>query len=140
MSLEIPSEATSKRIKPANYVLCAVQNHLGISAHGGHYVANVLDWTTGVWYEFNDEQISILEGGPASTFDPSGKDNENSESQKKISGSQDAYNLLYVERGYLATQCKIELRTETADDSIFSCDVKASIKVHRRERYTAKFE
>ncbi len=31
----------------ADYVLCAVQNHLGTSAYQGHYTADVMDWTTG---------------------------------------------------------------------------------------------
>ena len=70
-SLEIPSTATTKQNEHSRYILCAVQYHLGPSAHGGHYVAEVMDWTTGVWYKFNDKEVTRLEGGPESSFDPS---------------------------------------------------------------------
>jgi uncharacterized UBP type Zn finger protein len=148
LSLEIPSNATTKRNKRTNYILCAVQNHLGTSAHGGHYVANVMDWTTGVWYEVNDENVSILEGGPASTFEPSENDDKKLNLRKKVNGSQDAYNLLYVERHYLAQQCKIEMRRfdesetvmEADTDSRCNCEVMTSINAQRRERYQIESE
>ena len=41
-SLEIPSSATMKQNEQLTYILCSVQNHLGTSAHGGHYVADVV--------------------------------------------------------------------------------------------------
>ena len=69
-SLEIPAESLAEGVQPREYVLCAVQNHLGTSAHGGHYVAEVMDWATGVWNEFNDEDVTVLEKGPTSSFDP----------------------------------------------------------------------
>ena len=46
------------------YILVAVQNHPGNSAHEGHYVANAMDWNTGVWFEFNDEDVDVLSDGP----------------------------------------------------------------------------
>ncbi len=124
----------------ANYILCAVQNHLGTSAHGGHYTADVLDWTTGVWYEFNDEEVSVLEDGPESSFHSSSETDKNA----KVVGSADAYNLFYVEEKYLSRQSIIQLesavgrirnRVRTIDDGD---DILASIDVQRVERY--KFE
>lgn len=91
--LQIPVQNESK-----SYVLVAVQNHLGNSAHGGHYTANAMDWATGVWYEFNDEDVDVLEHGPLS-----GYYRDEDTKSRAISGSADAYNLLYVEKSYLST-------------------------------------
>mmetsp|Transcript_20083 Transcript_20083/g.42088 ORF Transcript_20083/g.42088 Transcript_20083/m.42088 type:complete len:1210 (+) Transcript_20083:2-3631(+) len=125
--LEIPNSATFEGHMHAKYVLCAVQNHLGSSAHGGHYTADVMDWTTGVWYEFNDEDVTILEGGPTCSFDPDMETEEEDGTEttttdrrhrpttkrhhRKVGGSEDAYNLFYVEEGYLSMQCERELRS-----------------------------
>ena len=65
--LHIPGNSIAEG--QAKYVLCAVQNHLGNLAHVGHYIANVLDWKTGVWYELNDEDVNILDSGPLSSFE-----------------------------------------------------------------------
>ena len=147
LSLQIPNNATPRSNEHPEYILCAVQNHLGISAHGGHYVANVMDWTTGVWYEFNDEQVSTLDDGPGSTFDPRDNVDKKPKSLKKFCGSQDAYNLLYVERLYLAQHCKTEMRcfesettTETVPYSSRAYDIMAAINAQRRERYKSEFE
>ena len=91
----------------AKYILCAVQNHIGTSSERGHYIADVLDWTTGVWYAFNDEVVYVLEEGPESSFEP----NSNTKGTgKKVSGSAVAYNLFYVEKGYLSQESKIEVK------------------------------
>ena len=149
-SLEIPGSATAEENEQAKYILCAVQNHLGTSAHSGHYVADVMDWTTGVWYEFNDEKVTILEGGPKSSFEP--VDTEaNTEAKKqsknrKICGSGDAYNLFYVEQSYLAQHSKSELQkqisastgTSTASDG--NGDIFTSINGQREERYRLERE
>ncbi|KAL7543867.1 hypothetical protein ACHAXR_013239 [Thalassiosira sp. AJA248-18] len=148
-SLEIPGSSTNKR---ARYLLCSVQNHLGNSAHGGHYVADVMDWATGTWYEFNDENVAILEDGPKSSFDPSEIDNNGELKQNgkqcKVSGSADAYNLFYVEQSYLSKHCKNEFRhfmeiEASPVPNILSgniVDILASVKVQRRERYCRELE
>lgn len=117
-----------------------------MSAHGGHYIANVMDWTTGVWYEVNDENVSILEDGPGSSFDPHNIIDKKLASQKRVIGSQDAYSLLYVERRYLAQQCKTEMwhfddngiATEALVDT--SCNIMVAINAQRSERYKMEFE
>jgi hypothetical protein len=78
------------------YLLCAVMRHLGNSAYSGHYVAEAMDWLTGQWYEFNDEKVTILESGPSCSLRP-GQDNTTS-----LKGSNDAYNMYYVEESFLA--------------------------------------
>lgn len=103
-----PPQDDNDTTSTAKYTLCAVQNHRGTSAHGGHYIADVLDWTTGVWYEFNDKEVSVLEEGPQSSFEPNS--NAKGKGKKEVSGSANAYNLFYVEQGYLSQQSNIELR------------------------------
>ena len=101
-TLVVPLENTEQK----TYVLVAVQNHLGNSAHGGHYIANVLDWKTGVWFEFNDETVNILENGPLSGFHSEEASHDKKGTLRKIYGSEDAYNLLYVEKNYMSTSTR----------------------------------
>ena len=130
----------------AKYILCAVQNHLGTSAHGGHYIADVMDWTTGVWYEFNDEEVSVLEEGPTSSFEPNASNSSAKGKGNKVSGSTDAYNLFYVEQSYLSQQSGIELKStcERIENNSHAMDdgddVLTSIDVQRVERYKCEKE
>lgn len=115
----------------------------GTSAHGGHYIADVMDWSTGVWHEFNDNEVTILENGPTSSFKTSddSMEEENSVEESKVSGSADAYNLFYVDQEYLATHYKTELEcmgTETKAEQ--SNNVLTCIKVERQERYHRELE
>ncbi len=149
-TLTVPTKTTGEggsANTTAKYILCAVQNHLGTSAHGGHYIADVLDWTTGVWYEFNDEKVSILEKGPKSSFDPNASNKTSAKGKSaKVDGSTDAYNLFYVEQNYLSQQSKTELKSTVdrihnemhAIDS--GDDILASIDVQRIERYKCEKE
>ena len=54
----------------SQYILCATQNHRGKSAYGGHYVAEAMDWTTVVWYEYNSEEVTLLPNGSNSSYYP----------------------------------------------------------------------
>ena len=169
--------STNHDSNKAVYILCAVQNHLGNSALGGHYVADVMDWTTGVWYEFNDEDVKILEHGPVSSFEPSllrekdrikaqgGSDNTLDNNQggtmcsdetrelkrkyRKICGSLDAYNLFYVEEGYLSQQFQSEMRRCRQHDQNSTCpnstsnsgkDILACVESQRITRYQNETE
>jgi ubiquitin C-terminal hydrolase len=78
------------------FLLCAVMRHQGKSAYSGHYVAEAMDWTTGLWFEFNDEKVKLLEAGPSCSYDP-----KNGVPKRGSSGSTDAYNMYYVEKSYL---------------------------------------
>jgi ubiquitin carboxyl-terminal hydrolase 48 len=79
----------------SRYRLCAVMKHLGSSAYQGHYIAESMDWQTGAWFEFDDEKVSILRNGPTCCPD------ESKISKSKIKGSQDAYNIYYVQESFL---------------------------------------
>lgn len=81
--------------EPTLYRLCAVMKHLGNSAYRGHYIAEAMDWQTGMWFEFNDEKVKVLESGPSNSCD------ETVSTNSKSKGSQDAYNMYYVKESYL---------------------------------------
>ncbi|KAL3916643.1 MAG: hypothetical protein SGILL_005083 [Bacillariaceae sp.] len=103
-----------------SYVLCGVMRHLGTSAHSGHYIAEAMDWSTGLWYEFNDETVKVLPDGPSCSYVPHFVKNDpiagNRVSQgskalfhgsqeayeSSVSGSLDAYNMYYVDEDYLS--------------------------------------
>ena len=111
-----------------------------------------MDWTTGVWYEFNDEEVTILEGGPVSSFEPPETDSEVQHqpgNARKVSGSQDAYNLFYVEQNYLASQSIKELQhfTENKETAVASSEslgedgnILSTMKVERETRYKLEQE
>jgi len=86
------------------YLLCAVMKHQGNSAYSGHYVAEAMDWTMGQWYEFNDECVKIIPA-PSNSYIPV-KFLDSNEKKIEITtesdGSQDAYNLYYVDERYLS--------------------------------------
>ena len=133
------------------YILCAVQDHLGTSANDGHYTADVMDWKTGMWYKFNDEEVTTLGSrGPSSSFeyeiDESGSFCPNS-GRDNVNGSKTAYNLLYVQEEYLSEQCGVEMRnfiesnTNTMDGEGYDGDnVLSTIKVKRNTRYEMELE
>jgi ubiquitin carboxyl-terminal hydrolase 48 len=135
--LEVPLGDTKK-----TYTLVAVQYHLGTSAHGGHYVCNALDWNTGVWFEFNDEDVEVLESGPLSAFQPKTSNVTNGDKNgRRISGSADAYNLLYVEKGYMSSQSLSDLcLKEDMLSSSIDCDIYQEHYIKRQEQYKVEQE
>lgn len=123
---QILDNPTDSRRPPneRKYTLCAVMRHQGTSAYSGHYIAEAMDWTTGLWYEFNDETVKVLPQGPSCSYNPGRKgevsltcsDSDGTENETRnfwngsqeayegmIGGSQDAYNMYYVDECYLAT-------------------------------------
>lgn len=132
LSVEARSEERKKGIVKHRYVLCAVMRHKGTSAFSGHYVGEAMDWLTGQWFEFNDEKVSWLEHGPSNSVDLSAitaaaaadASSTNSTAtattgaKKRKSatvvppGSQDAYNMYYVEESFLAQSALDGLRKQ----------------------------
>ena len=148
-TLEVSRASSNSNDDKSVYILCAVQNHLGTSAHGGHYVAECLDWMTGLWYEFNDDEVKLLENGPGSSFGEQEAIVGNGEGKKKakVNGSADAFQLYYVEQSYLSRECQSELQRfearQRAKDSISSeekSDTISSIEVQRQEQYQIEGE
>eukprot|EP00970_Alexandrium_tamarense_P013269 scaffold3306_cov287-Alexandrium_tamarense.AAC.1 len=148
-TLEVSRASSNSNDDKSVYILCAVQNHLGTSAHGGHYVAECLDWMTGLWYEFNDDEVKLLENGPGSSFGEQEAIVGNGEGKKKakVNGSADAFQLYYVEQSYLSRECQSELQRfearQRAKDSISSeekSDTISSIEVQRQEQYQIEAE
>lgn len=100
------SAAASKRKRKSNkkYLLCAVMKHRGTSAYSGHYIAEAMDWTSGQWYEFNDEIVKVLPT-PSNSYVPNDYldlDIGSIQKEPKSPGSEDAYNMYYVDEEYLA--------------------------------------
>ena len=90
-----------KRKPKKKYVLCAVMKHRGTSAYSGHYIAEAMDWTIGQWYEFNDEIVKVL-STPSNSYIPCCAEDDNAKNEAKSAGSEDAYNMYYVDEEYLA--------------------------------------
>ena len=84
----------TKHKSSTKYVLYAVQNHLGKSALSGHYIAEAMDWSTGIWFQYDDDSVTLLKDGPSYSLND-GTD------LKKAKGSSDAYNLFYVKESCL---------------------------------------
>ena len=117
------------------YLLCGVLKHQGTSAYNGHYVAEAMDWTTGLWFEFNDEDVMFLESGPKHSFwkediltcgergsafddiavvDSLGKVGQRDVAAPTVTGSTDAYSLFYAERSFLANRAAQEIQKENS--------------------------
>jgi ubiquitin carboxyl-terminal hydrolase 48 len=126
-----------------SYVLCGVMRHQGTSAHSGHYIAEAMDWTTGLWYEFNDEIVKVLPNGPSCSYIPSFLPEESSMDgeedshefpmtfhgsrdayESRISGSQDAYNMYYVDEDYLSTKAHETIERRRGISSLTSTETK----------------
>lgn len=143
VKLNIETEALGPKegLTKHRYVLCAVMRHKGKSAYTGHYVAETMDWMTGQWFEFNDENVFLLENGPSCSYDPTLVDQHASEPASNkakgkkpapVSGSQDAYSMYYVEESFLA-QCLLDgLRI---DASLPVVDTREKIAAERIDFY-----
>ena len=112
----------------STYLLCAVMKHHGTSAYQGHYIAEAMDWQSGTWFEFNDEMVSVLDG-PSCSYAPGELENLD----KKVKGSQHAYNLYYVEETFLA-ECASNFLTTRAE--IEQTSVLAKVRSERNNRYS----
>jgi hypothetical protein len=129
------------------YTLCAVMRHQGTSAYAGHYVAEAMDWLTGQWFEFNDETGKLLSDGPSCSYDP----DENETTDKKttmLSGSQDAYNMYYVDEKFLAQNALDEVSRRASHcaagnnyrNSETINNVLAEVSEQRNEKYVTLSE
>lgn len=130
----LPSVSDSRNMK--DYLLCAVQNHRGTSAYGGHYVAEALDWTTGTWFEHDDTEINHLARGATCSFNPG-------EDTTKKKGSTDAYNLFYVEASFLSQRSKDEIISSKKYNKIptsIDIDVIQKVTAERRDTYRLRNE
>ena len=138
-SLEVATGGFTKR-----FMLCAVMRHQGNSAYSGHYLAEAMDWMSGKWFEFNDEIVKLLPDGPSSSFDPHAKDTRplrisagDKGKGPTLSGSQDAYNMYYVEEGYLskAVQAAVIWRRELCGTGPNAGEVLGHVTAQRKEQF-----
>lgn len=111
-----------------SYLLYAVQNHKGSSAYSGHYITEVMDWFTGIWFEFDDEKVKMQDQGPSSSYDPqiSGRPKE---------GTSDAYNLFYVDTAFLKKTMNSVTLMPSEEDNVIN-----EILLERENRFNLQKE
>ena len=86
---------------------------------------------TGHWFEFNDETVKLLPDGPSCSYDPEETVDGKQIDTTKITGSQDAYNMYYVEESYLAkNSISCLLRRERLCSTNPSLDENAKDQLH----------
>lgn len=122
-----------------------------------------MDWTTGLWFEFNDENVSFLESGPNHTIvkgtscwdkvidceatksnidKRTGKrvrttGSNISATKKQTLGCSDAYSLFYVERSYFgqhAAKQIIQIGSNIRNDDLFTWIEKK--RIHHEQLVT----
>lgn len=67
-----------------------------------------MSWSTGMWFEYDDENVSFLSNGPNSSSEPEVHEQNSKEKDNcikknlngNVRGSSDAYNLFYVEKSF----------------------------------------
>jgi hypothetical protein len=118
----------------SKYLLCAVMKHHAASAYHGHYVAEAMDWQSGTWFEFNDEKVSVLDG-PGCSYAP--QELDSADTKKKLKGSQDAYNMYYVEESFLVrcTAGFLQGEREQTRNMTNQVSVLAKVANERKHRY-----
>ncbi|KAL0862811.1 hypothetical protein Bca101_041929 [Brassica carinata] len=109
--------AESSSENELTYELSAVLIHKGTAVNSGHYVAHIKDEKTGLWWKFDDEEVSELgthpfnEGSSSST--PKSESNGGNTTESEVFSSSDAYMLIYSLRS-----SKIESREGQRENSI----------------------
>ncbi|KAG5393767.1 hypothetical protein IGI04_023730 [Brassica rapa subsp. trilocularis] len=101
--LDMRSRLAESSESELTYELSAVLIHKGSAVNSGHYVAHIKDEKTGLWWKFDDEQVSELGTHPfneASSSTPKSETNVASNSGKnttesEVFSSSDAYMLIY---------------------------------------------
>jgi len=63
-----------------------------------------MDWSTGTWFEYDDEKVTLLDHGPNSSYDPS-----RASTTRLKGGTPDAYNFFYVEESFLRESVRKQL-------------------------------
>eukprot|EP00742_Colponemidia_sp_Colp-10_P010826 GILJ01011937.1.p1 GENE.GILJ01011937.1~~GILJ01011937.1.p1 ORF type:complete len:1363 (+),score=243.17 GILJ01011937.1:38-4126(+) len=63
----VPVQQSVHVSQPEDYIydLVAVLVHKGSSANSGHYIADLKDKATGLWYRFDDESVTLLDSNQA---------------------------------------------------------------------------
>ena len=64
----------------------------------GHFFAEAMDWSTGLWFRFDDETVTHISEGPMYVTE---KSSTGKQGDHGLSGSEDAFRLLYVKSSFL---------------------------------------
>ncbi|XP_024527691.1 ubiquitin carboxyl-terminal hydrolase 26 [Selaginella moellendorffii] len=83
--------------EPAHYDLFAILMHKGNMASSGHYVVHIRDERTGQWWQFDDEEVTMLGSNPLG--EPTSKlDKVSPDRDDNLLMSPDAYMLMFSRR------------------------------------------
>ena len=66
------------------YILVFIKLHIGNDVDKGHYVCNVLDYTTGPWWNCDDEKITQYPGYPMNVYSDLSSDKKQKKEKEKI--------------------------------------------------------
>jgi len=88
-----------------------------------------MDWTTGLWYKFDDDKVTLLKDGPDYMFDVMAQSGSNvnnaarehvmrsnkvTSNQRLKQGCTSTTSLLYVERSYLGHYAAMQIQSCTS--------------------------
>jgi len=92
--IDMTSFLPKKKGKSAVYHLSAVLLHIGATAYGGHYKAQIRDETKGIWIEFDDRKTKEIKN-----LTNTEERNEENEDKGAYYASRNAYMLSYALEG-----------------------------------------
>ena len=95
-------EYKNKEKENNEYVLYGYMLHTGKTMKQGHYTAVVMDWLTGQWSEFNDNNVKY-------THDPKFTYADEAEIPRMNTGSQKIYKCFYVKQSFLKEKVRKQL-------------------------------
>ncbi|KAG2326869.1 hypothetical protein Bca52824_009597 [Brassica carinata] len=100
--LDMRSRLEESSESELTYELSAVLIHKGSAVNSGHYVAHIKDEKTGLWWKFDDEEVSELgthpfNEGSSSTpkSESDGASSSGNTMESEVFSSSDAYMLIY---------------------------------------------
>jgi ubiquitin carboxyl-terminal hydrolase 48 len=83
--LTVPDSSPPSSPSPLTYELSAILIHKGSTVNSGHYVAHIKDESTGQWWEFDDEHVSILGSHPFGERENNGNDKNKKNTKSEVS-------------------------------------------------------
>ena len=80
-----------------------IKYHIGNDMDEGHYICDVLDYSTGTWWKFDDEIITKYSGYPMNVYDELEGDpkNKTKKKRKNMDGSDSIVSMIYIRKNVL---------------------------------------
>ena len=83
-----------------SYTLVSLINHDGNSLYCGHYVSDVFDSSTGIWWHYDDEKITQISDLPKGVY-------IRESHQKMTSGSKYVLFVVYIRTSHLTKHSSV---------------------------------